>query len=40
VTEAAPGRPAPALGAETREVLAKAGLSEADIDRLVAERAP
>ncbi|MBV8868723.1 MAG: CoA transferase [Acetobacteraceae bacterium] len=40
VTEAPPGRPAPALGAETREVLAEAGLSEAEIDSLVAERAP
>jgi crotonobetainyl-CoA:carnitine CoA-transferase CaiB-like acyl-CoA transferase len=35
-TEAAPGRPAPALGAETREVLSEAGLSEAAIDSLVA----
>ncbi|MBV8613151.1 MAG: CoA transferase [Acetobacteraceae bacterium] len=39
-TEAAPGRPAPALGAETRQVLSEAGLSEAEIDRLVTKRAP
>jgi crotonobetainyl-CoA:carnitine CoA-transferase CaiB-like acyl-CoA transferase len=34
-TPAAPGRPAPALGADTRAVLAEAGLSEAEIAALV-----
>ncbi len=38
-TEAAPGLPAPALGADTREVLAEAGLPEAMIDSLMPEHA-
>ena len=37
-TPAEPGRPAPALGADTREVLAEAGLSEAAIAALVQGR--
>ncbi len=39
-TEAAPGRAAPALGAQTREVLTEAGLSDSEIDSLLLERAP
>jgi len=35
VTPAAPGRPAPALGADTRAVLAEAGLAAAEIDALL-----
>ena len=37
-TPAEPGRPAPALGADTQEVLAAAGLSEAAMEALVPER--
>jgi crotonobetainyl-CoA:carnitine CoA-transferase CaiB-like acyl-CoA transferase len=37
-TPAEPGRPAPALGADTREVLAEAGLSEAAIEALAPGR--
>ena len=38
-TPTAPGRPGPALGADTRAVLAEAGLSESDIEALAPERA-
>jgi crotonobetainyl-CoA:carnitine CoA-transferase CaiB-like acyl-CoA transferase len=38
-TEAALGRPAPALGAHTREVLAEAGIPESTIDSLTREDA-
>ncbi|UJA19275.1 CoA transferase [Thermoleophilia bacterium SCSIO 60948] len=38
-TPADPTRPAPALGADTRAVLIGAGLSEADVERLIADGA-